>query len=278
MAMIDKSLDDLIAEAGINRKSGRRAGGGSKGGGKGGKAGFDRGERHRSEASDPYPVNRKGGRGSGKGFAAARGGPAESHPRPGNRQRPGLEPSVDDVWVHDKYESSSGTRQFHKVSARDAPAPMSFRVHVSNLPWDWEEPDVKGVAETVAPVEKVTLYYDAAGRPTGAGMITYRSEEAARQAIKDLDTATLGANEISVAPAKMKDAGGENTKRTAGFGRAVSRYRKPDLPVRGREEPERKASREPGRPRAHEPEQKIKASKEDLDGQMEAFLQTTASD
>eukprot|EP01062_Namystynia_karyoxenos_P076991 TRINITY_DN7657_c0_g1_i2.p1 TRINITY_DN7657_c0_g1~~TRINITY_DN7657_c0_g1_i2.p1 ORF type:complete len:314 (+),score=80.42 TRINITY_DN7657_c0_g1_i2:106-942(+) len=197
MESVDMSLDDIIAQklsSGKRREPRRR--GGEAGDGfddraKGGK-GWDKG--------GGYKGRRQGWGGKGR-WDDDWGEAAGFHPY-APRAAP---PSADDErWGHDRYEQEYGGGP--KLRRRlDPPSALPHfwtstvrKVHISGLPWDWDEEDLRGVMDTVGDVEKITIFYDDSGRPIGSGMVTFTTAEGARAAVEQLDGAHLGRAEVTV--------------------------------------------------------------------------------
>ena len=195
---MDRSLDEIIGSGSKGSKGGRNAFSGG-GGGKGGKKSF-RG----SGNEDRYNPYKGGSRGRGRVF---------------------FEPSVDNQWVHDKFDAGDRrTRQFHKPPKERQHFDITCKVYVKNIPWSWQDSDLKGILEGV---EHVSLYYDASGRHKGTAMATFPTPEAAAYAVETFDGAKLDNNIISVSLAKSTNPDPQHiTHRSAGgFGAPQSRWK-----------------------------------------------------
>eukprot|EP01060_Flectonema_neradi_P009460 TRINITY_DN16732_c2_g2_i2.p1 TRINITY_DN16732_c2_g2~~TRINITY_DN16732_c2_g2_i2.p1 ORF type:complete len:248 (+),score=58.55 TRINITY_DN16732_c2_g2_i2:274-1017(+) len=197
---MDRSLDEIIG-SGSKGKGGRGAF--STGGGKGGKRGYkDGGGKDRQ--FNPYKGK---GRGRGRVF---------------------FEPSVDNAWVHDKFDSGGDRRrQFHKPPKERQHYEIDCKVYIKNLPWTWEDSDVKAILEGV---EHVNLYYDASGRPKGTAMATFPTPEAAIEAVGVYDGAKLDNNIISLSLAKSSNQDPQPNRTSGGFGAPQSRWKPPRQP------------------------------------------------
>eukprot|EP01060_Flectonema_neradi_P010612 TRINITY_DN1770_c0_g1_i4.p1 TRINITY_DN1770_c0_g1~~TRINITY_DN1770_c0_g1_i4.p1 ORF type:complete len:252 (+),score=68.27 TRINITY_DN1770_c0_g1_i4:45-800(+) len=166
---MNKSLDDLIKEkkSSRGRGGGRGAGrgrGGSKGASGGRQAGGGSAAPVRSgNKSSPYSVS--GGRGRGRGG------------------------------------SKSAVIQRQVVTPKPKTAQKN-KVFVTNLPFDWEETDVLHVMETVGEVDKLTIFWDPQGRPTGSALVVYKNNVHANSAVEELSGARLGNNDIVVTHAR----------------------------------------------------------------------------
>jgi len=191
--MLDTSLDDIIQT--------RR-----RGGGKGRKGGKGKG-RSRSRSTIGY------GRAAGGGsryFAGGFGGGFRSAPYAGFFSRGG----------------GGVRRSVSRVPSRGEQ--VQTRCYVSGLPVDWEDQDVLSVLQTVGELEKLTIYSDASGRPTGRALVQYATPQGARTAIRDLDGAVLGEKEIVVQYAGAQQGGGGGGRppvQFSGGNRSVSRAR-----------------------------------------------------
>eukprot|EP01060_Flectonema_neradi_P035370 TRINITY_DN6495_c2_g1_i2.p1 TRINITY_DN6495_c2_g1~~TRINITY_DN6495_c2_g1_i2.p1 ORF type:complete len:271 (+),score=56.40 TRINITY_DN6495_c2_g1_i2:821-1633(+) len=186
MAMLNQSLDDLIKERKSNRLSGGR-------GGRGGK-----GSRGRS--------NSRGRGGSGGTFGGrgriAGGGQATLRPRFSGYR---VSPYANAARFQGRGRGG-GRSNVQRVQQRRV-MPKN-KVFVTNLPFDWEEGDILHVMETVGEVEKLTIFWDPQGRPTGSALVAYANDVKAHQAIQELNGAKLGNNEITVSSAKGDQQGG----------------------------------------------------------------------
>eukprot|EP01059_Diplonema_ambulator_P031205 TRINITY_DN566_c0_g1_i1.p1 TRINITY_DN566_c0_g1~~TRINITY_DN566_c0_g1_i1.p1 ORF type:complete len:150 (+),score=44.32 TRINITY_DN566_c0_g1_i1:1135-1584(+) len=98
--------------------------------------------------------------------------------------------------------------------------------------------------ETAGEVEKLTIFWDTAGRPTGNALVAYRTEQGARQALADLDGAKLGDKEIKVTTARGEgNKGGRGAGASAvaavsgrgGRGAAAAARARPQKPVQQQE-------------------------------------------
>eukprot|EP01062_Namystynia_karyoxenos_P042568 TRINITY_DN3115_c0_g2_i1.p2 TRINITY_DN3115_c0_g2~~TRINITY_DN3115_c0_g2_i1.p2 ORF type:complete len:316 (+),score=114.37 TRINITY_DN3115_c0_g2_i1:92-949(+) len=177
VAGLDLSLDELIVKSG----GAPMGGGGPRGGGWGGGGGGYGGRF----AGGGGPPRRPGGfrdqeddgpRSNGGGFF---------------RSRP---------YNTDRFErlGGGGGRGFEPSNV----------VLMSELPFDWDEEDILSVLETVGQVAKLTMYWDDAGRPTGAASVEFRNPQSARRAVDDLNGAKLGTAVIRVRFQPQSGGGG----------------------------------------------------------------------
>eukprot|EP00754_Rhynchopus_humris_P038435 Rhum_TRINITY_DN21053_c0_g1::Rhum_TRINITY_DN21053_c0_g1_i1::g.173024::m.173024 len=239
---MEKSLDALIVERGGRIEDDERPRGGGKKGGKG---------RQQGGGFAPYSFGKggkKGGKGRVKGSVGSKGAGGQR-----------IQPDVNDRWLHDRFkdETASNSRMFYKQpKEREAPDLLEHKVHIANFPWDWESGDIEGVLQTVAPVKRVAIYFDQAGRNSGAGMATFHSKAEADAVIEQLNGAKLGDREIALSAAKSSVAPGQRAK-CLGFGQVVSKWR----PAKAVVSEVNAAARPTG-----------EVSQETLDKQLESFL------
>lgn len=205
MSMLDMSLDDLVDSKTLRGRKGGGGGGGprkgkgarrpgGKGKGWGGGGGWGGGffyspppEFFDSYDFAPEPAPYFGREAGGGGYASSRFEPAP-------RSRP-------------YFEQGGGG----KVVRAPAPAPepkqpQGNKCQVSGIPTDWEEEDILSVLQTAGDVGKLTIYSDSKDRPTGVVQVEYTRPEDARAAVRDLDGARLGDNDISVGFVKAEKA------------------------------------------------------------------------
>uniref|UniRef100_A0AAV1UTN4 RRM domain-containing protein n=1 Tax=Peronospora matthiolae TaxID=2874970 RepID=A0AAV1UTN4_9STRA len=84
----------------------------------------------------------------------------------------------------------------HDVEMESSTA-VNCRVYVGNLSWSIKSPDLKEHMETAGSVEAATVL-EWNGRSKGCGVVTYESEDAAKNAIATLNDTELGGRKIFV--------------------------------------------------------------------------------
>ncbi|KAJ9461359.1 RNA-binding protein [Diplonema papillatum] len=193
-AMLTKSLDELIKE----KKSSQRGRGTGRGGGK--TAGTKSGGRGQSA---PVAARQAGGRGR-QPLAA------KSHAR--------SQPYSASAFGRGRGSGGRAVVQNQVVQSKNQ---SRNRVFITSIPYDWDEQNILLVVETAGAVEKLTIFWDPSGRPTGNALCTYRTEQAARKAVAELNGAHLGNSTISVTSAradKGEKGGGGGKGAVAGRG------------------------------------------------------------
>lgn len=91
---------------------------------------------------------------------------------------------------------------------------------MSQLPQGWNDQDVLDVLQTAGAIERITFFNDEFGAPTGAASVVYAEPFGARNAVRELDEASLGGTHIRVSldrGVRGKGKGGGGGK-GAGFG------------------------------------------------------------
>lgn len=102
---------------------------------------------------------------------------------------------------------------------------MGRRLFVGNLPYEVGEAELQELFGRVGPVESVTIVRDnATGRARGFGFVEMGTDEAAAQAITDLNQTQIGGRTIAVNEARPRPersfgGGGFGGGRGGGFGR-----------------------------------------------------------
>ncbi|KAJ9462795.1 hypothetical protein DIPPA_05613 [Diplonema papillatum] len=166
MSFVNKSLDELIAE---KKRSGR--------GGRGG-------NRYRKTTA-------------GRGFPSGRGRGSSAPGRLAGRGR--QSPVFGNAPARTRSKPySTSTARFGRGRGgggrgfSNAPEQRQLRVLVTGIPYDWKEQQVLTVMENAGSVEKLTIFWDTAGRPTGKAMCLYTNTRGADRAVEQLDGALLG--------------------------------------------------------------------------------------
>jgi RNA recognition motif-containing protein len=86
---------------------------------------------------------------------------------------------------------------------------MGRKLFVGNLPFDTADADLQQMFAAVGAVESVTLMRDqSTGRSRGFAFVEMATDEAARQAIADLNNTPLGGRQLTVNEARPREAGG----------------------------------------------------------------------
>ncbi|KAI2635140.1 hypothetical protein GGS21DRAFT_543423 [Xylaria nigripes] len=137
--------------------------------------------------------SRRGG-GGGGGGGSQQPRERDSYPRDGVRKstrddRRGL----DSDWVHDKFEGYNSRDRTRTRHRRYSPEPQQeghgTKIKVENLHYDLSESDLEGLFNRIAPVVKLELLYDRAGRSEGILYVTYESRDDALNAIREFNGA-----------------------------------------------------------------------------------------
>ena len=146
---MDKSLDEVIAET---MKSTPRKGGKGGKGAKGGKGGKGRGGGRAAPT--------KGGRGGLSAAGAGRNAGQRSSNVMNQIAARDRDSRRAPAFANARTGRGGGAKKQDTKTIRN-------RVLISGLPSDWEEQHVLRVVETAGAVDKLTIFFDPSGRPTG---------------------------------------------------------------------------------------------------------------
>ncbi|KAI1386570.1 RNA-binding domain-containing protein [Hypoxylon trugodes] len=137
---------------------------------------------------------KRGSRPPRRGGGGGRPRERDSYPRDGVRKSARDDSrNLDSEWVHDKFDDSSSRNR--QRGPRRRPSPDRFqdargtKIKVENLHYELTEGDLNGLFDKIAPVVKLELLYDRAGRSEGIAFVTYESRDDAQEAISQYDGA-----------------------------------------------------------------------------------------
>ncbi|KAI0152556.1 RNA-binding domain-containing protein [Hypoxylon sp. NC0597] len=118
----------------------------------------------------------------------------DSYPRDGVRKSTRDDSrNLDSEWVHDRFDEPNSRNR--PRNSRRRPSPDRFqdtrgtKVKVENLHYELTEEDLDGLFAKIAPVLKLDLLYDRAGRSEGIAFVTYEDRNDALEAIREYDGA-----------------------------------------------------------------------------------------
>jgi cold-inducible RNA-binding protein len=98
---------------------------------------------------------------------------------------------------------------------------MSRKLYVGNLPYEVGETELQELFSRVGSVESVTVMRDqATGRARGFAFVEMSTDEAAQNAIRELNATQVGGRSLTVNEARPKEA------RSGGFSGGQSRRRR----------------------------------------------------
>ncbi|KAI6086199.1 RNA-binding domain-containing protein [Hypoxylon rubiginosum] len=168
---MDRSLDEIVAESQQQKRGSRpRRGGGGRGGG----------------ASGGRPRER------------------DAYPRDGVRKSTRDDSrNLDAEWVHDRFDEPQ-SRNRQRFPRRDRSQEQArdnremTKLKMENLHYELTEDDLWGLFEHVAPVRKVELLYDRAGRSEGVAFVTFETASGAAKGFKECDNAMARGQPIYV--------------------------------------------------------------------------------
>eukprot|EP01061_Rhynchopus_euleeides_P046250 TRINITY_DN8704_c0_g1_i3.p2 TRINITY_DN8704_c0_g1~~TRINITY_DN8704_c0_g1_i3.p2 ORF type:complete len:297 (+),score=95.60 TRINITY_DN8704_c0_g1_i3:43-891(+) len=189
MAMLNQSLDDMIKST--------SAGGRGRGRGRGkGEGATKKGAKGAKGAKTPAFTGRQAGAGAAvagiQRVTLAAGTQNRSNPY---FQKPQQAAAFQPAFGLPQQQQPSGPRVYR------------YKAYIANVPTDWDEQDILRVMETAGAVEKLTVFTDAQGNPSGSGMVQYTNEHDMNTAVRELNGAKLGHNEIRVSVARSKQQG-----------------------------------------------------------------------
>jgi len=101
---------------------------------------------------------------------------------------------------------------------------MGRKLYVGNLPYETGETELQELFSSAGTVDSVNLVRDqATGRPRGFAFVEMSSDEAAQNAIRELNEREIGGRRLTVNEARPKPTRGGG----GGFGGGHSRRREP---------------------------------------------------
>jgi len=245
---IDMSLDDIIAK---NKK-----GGGGRGGGRGGGA-------------------RRGG-GGGRGGGGRSGGNFRSRSRSAGRNGGYSRGNPDDQWDHDMYSGGGGGGM-----RRTGISTSSGKLIVSNLDFGVTDSDIHELFTEFGDLKSATVHYDRSGRSLGTAEVAFARRGDAMKALKQYNGVPLDGRPMRIEMAGV-EAEMEPMRRPMGGG-----VRKSPGPRRSpgpRKSPFRGSGGRGGGGRPNRGggggrnrgEKKEAPSKEDLDAEMDTYMNSKA--
>ncbi|OTB06426.1 hypothetical protein M426DRAFT_110594 [Hypoxylon sp. CI-4A] len=173
---MDRSLDEIVAES-----------------------------QQRKRGSKP----RRGGGNNGGGRARER----DSYPRDGVRKSTRDDSrNLDSEWVHDRFDEPNS--RSHPRNSRQRPSADRFqdargtKIRVENIHYELTEEDLEGLFYKIAPVVRLELLYDRAGRSEGTAFVTYENRADALEAIKQYDGANAKGQPIRLSIVSGGGGGG----------------------------------------------------------------------
>ena len=245
---IDMSLDDIIA----TNKKGKTGGGGGRGGG-----GARRGGGGRGGGGRPRGQFRSRSRSAGRNGGHIRGNP-------------------DDQWDHDMYSGGGGGGM-----RRTGISTSSGKLIVSNLDFGVTDSDIHELFSEFGNLKSATVHYDRSGRSLGTAEVAFDRRGDAMKALKQYNGVPLDGRPMRIEMAGV-EAEMEPMRRPMGGG-----VRKSPGPRRSpgpRKSPFRGSGGRGGggRPnrggggRGGRGEKKEAPSKEDLDAEMDTYMNSKA--
>uniref|UniRef100_D8QHP2 RRM domain-containing protein n=1 Tax=Schizophyllum commune (strain H4-8 / FGSC 9210) TaxID=578458 RepID=D8QHP2_SCHCM len=207
-----------------------------------------------------------------------------------NARKPYSRPNVNDNWVHDRAPGAKQAAAPQTNGLGRGPAtPASARLVVSNLHYELTPLDLSkifGQAGTL--VREPQIRYDRSGRSTGTAIITYETVDDAKKAKNLFDNKTAKGQAMNIEfaalqPRPQRAASAPSTMKL------LNRIEKPSLIDRLSSQDDTAGGRaeggvgpvrnKRGGNKPKEPRQKKKpATAEDLDRELEAFMQEPAAE